>query len=153
MTVLESGCLGWGDAKESQLADVLASRAAPRLETLYLQDNKIGVEGCKALAAALKEGAAPSLKARDATPRHTPLPRPVLIAPPLACRSSRWTTTTWSSLSWWPCARSAASCSTEPVQPRPGGKGAGPGGTAARAWQSEYRVAVAEQEPRSERRR
>jgi len=34
----------------------------PRLEALYLDRNKIGVKGCKALAAALKEGAAPSLK-------------------------------------------------------------------------------------------
>ena len=58
--------LGWGDAEAAQLAEVLASGAAPRLEHLFLDDNKIGDEGCKALAAALKEGAAPSLKARDA---------------------------------------------------------------------------------------
>ncbi|EOD06785.1 hypothetical protein EMIHUDRAFT_359424, partial [Emiliania huxleyi CCMP1516] len=107
--------LGWGDAEAAQLAEVLASGAAPRLEILYLNgnkigddgckalaaalgkegaaprletlflfDNEIGDEGCKALAAALKEGAAPSLKARDAPPRHSPLPRPMLIAPPLA---------------------------------------------------------------------
>ena len=58
----------------AQLAQVLASGAAPRLEYLYLDDNKIGDEGCKALAAALKEGAAPSLKARDAplATRHSP---------------------------------------------------------------------------------
>uniref|UniRef100_A0A0D3KKN8 Uncharacterized protein n=1 Tax=Emiliania huxleyi (strain CCMP1516) TaxID=280463 RepID=A0A0D3KKN8_EMIH1 len=56
--------LGWGDAEAAQLAEVLASGAAPRLETLYLNENEIGDEGCKALAAALKEGAAPSLKAR-----------------------------------------------------------------------------------------
>ena len=42
--------------------------AAPRLENLWLTRNQIGDEGCKALAAALKEGAAPSLKARDAPP-------------------------------------------------------------------------------------
>jgi len=54
--------LGWGDAEVAQLADVLASGAAPRLEGLYLDSNKIGDEGCKALAAALKEGAAPRLE-------------------------------------------------------------------------------------------
>ena len=75
------------------------------------------------------------MKARDAPPRHTPLSRPMLIAPPLACRGSAWTTRTGSSLSWWPCARSAASTSAEPLQPRPGGEGAGPGGTAVRARQ------------------
>ena len=32
---------------------------------ISLGSNQIGVEGCKALAAALEEGAAPSLKARD----------------------------------------------------------------------------------------
>ena len=127
-TELDYRLLGWGDAEAAQLAEVLASGAAPRLETLDLFENQIGDEGCKALAAALKEGAAPSLKARDAPPRHTPLPRPMLIAPPLACSCSSWTTR--SSLSWWPCARSAASSCAEPLQPRPGGKGAGPGGTA-----------------------
>merc|ERR1719238_1158285 len=55
--------LGWGDAEAAQLAEVLASGAAPRLEELYLWNNKIGDEGCKALAAALgKEGAAPRLE-------------------------------------------------------------------------------------------
>uniref|UniRef100_A0A0D3JFS2 Uncharacterized protein n=2 Tax=Emiliania huxleyi TaxID=2903 RepID=A0A0D3JFS2_EMIH1 len=55
--------LGWGDAEAAQLAEVLASGAAPRLEELILDDNKIGDEGCKALAAALgKEGAAPRLE-------------------------------------------------------------------------------------------
>ena len=55
--------LDWGDAEVAQLAEVLASGAAPRLEGLYLGGNKIGDEGCKALAAALgKEGAAPRLK-------------------------------------------------------------------------------------------
>jgi hypothetical protein len=62
-TELWYGGLGWGDAEAAQLAEVLASGAAPRLETLNLSFNKIGDEGCKALAAALKEGAAPSLKA------------------------------------------------------------------------------------------
>ena len=58
--------LGWGDAEAAQLAEVLASGAAPRLEDLWLDGNEtIRDEGCKALAAALKEGAAPSLKARD----------------------------------------------------------------------------------------
>ncbi|EOD06793.1 Hypothetical protein EMIHUDRAFT_359425 [Emiliania huxleyi CCMP1516] len=54
--------LGWGDAEAAQLAEVLASGAAPRLEELSLSYNKIGDEGCKALAAALKEGAAPRLE-------------------------------------------------------------------------------------------
>ena len=148
-TVLDYGMLGWGDADAAQLAEVLASGAAPRLERLqlfgnkigdegckalaaalgkegaaprlkelYLNRNKINDEGCKALAAALKEGAAPSLKARDAPPRCSPRPRPMLIAPPLACRRSSWTTR--SSLSWWPCARSAVSSCAEPLQPRPG---------------------------------
>ena len=93
-TWLDYSWLDWGDAEAAQLAEVLASGAAPRLERLWLRGNKIGDEGCKALAAALKEGAAPSLKARDASPRHTPLPRPMLIAPPLACRSSMWPTRT-----------------------------------------------------------
>ncbi|EOD17978.1 hypothetical protein EMIHUDRAFT_349784 [Emiliania huxleyi CCMP1516] len=60
---LDYGSLGWGDAEAAQLAEVLASGAAPRLKELWLNGNKIGDEGCKALAAALKEGAAPSLKA------------------------------------------------------------------------------------------
>ncbi|EOD10767.1 hypothetical protein EMIHUDRAFT_447308, partial [Emiliania huxleyi CCMP1516] len=54
--------LGWGDAEAAQLAEVLASGAAPRLETLVLHGNNIGDEGWKALAAALKEGAAPRLE-------------------------------------------------------------------------------------------
>ena len=66
--------LGWGDAEAAQLAEVLASGAAPRLEELDLNSNKIGDEGCKALAAALKEGAAPSLKARDAPLATRPSP-------------------------------------------------------------------------------
>ena len=61
-TVLKYLNLGWGDAEAAQLAEVLASGAAPRLEELYLGGNKIGDEGCKALAAALKEGAAPRLE-------------------------------------------------------------------------------------------
>ncbi|EOD17301.1 hypothetical protein EMIHUDRAFT_244161 [Emiliania huxleyi CCMP1516] len=62
-TVLDYTGLGWGDAETAQLAEVLASGAAPRLEYLGLGGNKIGDEGCKALAAALgKEGAAPRLK-------------------------------------------------------------------------------------------
>ncbi|EOD17296.1 hypothetical protein EMIHUDRAFT_244151 [Emiliania huxleyi CCMP1516] len=62
-TGLGYGGLGWGDAEAAQLAEVLASGAAPRLETLYLGGNKIGDEGCKALAAALgKEGAVPRLE-------------------------------------------------------------------------------------------
>ena len=62
-TVLNYCGLGWGDAEAAQLAEVLASGAAPRLETLILRGNKIGDEGCKALAAALgKEGAAPRLE-------------------------------------------------------------------------------------------
>ncbi|EOD32288.1 hypothetical protein EMIHUDRAFT_364631, partial [Emiliania huxleyi CCMP1516] len=62
-TVLDYQGLGWGDAEAAQLAEVLASGAAPRLETLQLGCNKIGDEGCKALAAALgKEGAAPRLE-------------------------------------------------------------------------------------------
>ena len=141
-TKLIYGMLGWGDAEAAQLAEVLASGAAPRLETLIITNNEIRDEGCKALAAALKEGAAPSLKARDAPPRHTPLPRPMLIAPPLACSCSSWTTR--SSLSWWPCARSAASSCAEPLQPRPGGKGAGSCGTAARARQRATDPAAAE---------
>ena len=74
VTVLLYIDLGWGDAEAAQLAEVLASGAAPRLETLYLGGNKIGDEGCKALAAALKEGAAPSLKARDAPLATRPSP-------------------------------------------------------------------------------
>ena len=66
--------LRWGDAEAAQLAEVLASGAAPRLEKLTLTGNEIGDEGCKALAAALKEGAAPSLKARDAPIATRPSP-------------------------------------------------------------------------------
>ncbi|EOD20511.1 hypothetical protein EMIHUDRAFT_101855 [Emiliania huxleyi CCMP1516] len=57
--------LGWGDAEAVQLAEVLASGAVPRLERLYLNGNQIGDEGYNALAAALKEGAAPSLQAQE----------------------------------------------------------------------------------------
>jgi len=54
--------LGWGDAGAAQLAAVLASGAAPRIETLWLDGNQIGDEGCKALAATLEEGIAPLLE-------------------------------------------------------------------------------------------
>ena len=55
--------LGWGDAGAAQLAAVLASGAAPRIETLWLDGNQIGDEGCKALAAAIgKKGALPRLE-------------------------------------------------------------------------------------------
>ena len=73
-TELNYGGLGWGDAEAAQLAEVLASGAAPRLKTLHLPANEIGDEGCKVLAAALKEGAAPSLKARDAPLATRPSP-------------------------------------------------------------------------------
>jgi len=60
---LDCSNLGWGDAEAAQLAEILASGAAPRLEMLMLSDNEISDEGCKALAAALgKKGAAPRLK-------------------------------------------------------------------------------------------
>ena len=63
MTELNYSSLGWGDAEAAQMAEVLASGAAPRLERLFLDDNEIGDKGCKALAAALgKEGAAPRLE-------------------------------------------------------------------------------------------
>ena len=45
--------LGWGDTEAAQLAEVIASGAAPRLETLHLENNQIGDEGFKALTAAL----------------------------------------------------------------------------------------------------
>ncbi|EOD25248.1 hypothetical protein EMIHUDRAFT_206463 [Emiliania huxleyi CCMP1516] len=71
-TELDYSGLGWGGAEAAQLAEVLASGAAPRLETLNLNRrrgletlnlNQIGDEGCKALAAALgKEGAVPRLE-------------------------------------------------------------------------------------------
>lgn len=61
-TALHYGRLDWGDAEAAQVADVLASGAAPRLEMLDLCGNQIRDEGCRALAAALKQGAAPSLK-------------------------------------------------------------------------------------------
>ena len=57
--------LGWGDAEAAQLAEVLASGAAPWLERLYLNGNKIGDEGYKALATILKEGGVPSLQAQE----------------------------------------------------------------------------------------
>ena len=62
-TELNYSGLGWGGAEAARLAVVLASGAAPRLEELNLAGNKIGDEGCKALAAALgKEGAVPRLE-------------------------------------------------------------------------------------------
>ena len=55
-----------GGAEAAQLAGVIASGAAPRLEALSLFHNQIGNTGCMALAAALaKEGAAPRLKQLD----------------------------------------------------------------------------------------
>ena len=90
-TELEYNYLGWGDAEAAQLAEVLASGAAPRLETLNLLYNEIGDEGCQALAATLKGGAAPSLKARETHPQYkSPWRQPSLT--PLThayCRGSR----------------------------------------------------------------
>ena len=48
-TELFYGRLNWGDAEAAQLAEVLASGAAPRLETLFLRGNAIGDEGGAAL--------------------------------------------------------------------------------------------------------
>jgi len=110
--------LGWGDAEAAQLAEVLASGAAPRLEMLRLYENQIGEEGCKALAAALKDGAAPSLKARDAPFATRPSPALCSSRLPSPADAQAWTTR--SSLSWWPCARSAASSSD--VSPAPAGR-------------------------------
>ena len=65
----------------------------PRLKMLYLEGNTIGEKGCKALAAALVEGAAPSLKVRGTHPSpHAPVPGPgtpptaasPVTAPPLS---------------------------------------------------------------------
>ena len=50
----------WGDKEAAQLARVLHSTA--KLKQLSLADNKIGDEGYRAIARALAEGAAPSLK-------------------------------------------------------------------------------------------
>ena len=62
-TLLGYDHLGWGDPELVQVAEVIASGAAPRVERLFLSANQIGNEGCKALAAALgKEGAAPRLE-------------------------------------------------------------------------------------------
>ena len=91
LTHLGSLGLGWGDTEVVQLAEVLASGAAPRLERLNLLYNEIGDEGCQALAAALKGGAAPSLKARETHPQYkSPWRQPSLT--PLThayCRGSR----------------------------------------------------------------
>ena len=55
---------------------------SPRLKELLLHYNQIGEEGCKTLAAALEQGAAPSLKARTCPPSsHAP---PTNTEPPLA---------------------------------------------------------------------
>ena len=59
--VLRFGGLGWGDAEAAAVSKAL--HAAKDLEKLYLDGNPaIGDEGAAALAAALREGAAPKLK-------------------------------------------------------------------------------------------
>ena len=69
--------LGWGDAEAAQLADVLASGAAPRLEALWLNGNQIGDEGCKALAAASRAACALRQRARSCLLYTSPSPRDV----------------------------------------------------------------------------
>ncbi|CAK0906553.1 unnamed protein product, partial [Prorocentrum cordatum] len=55
--------LGWGDEQVRQVAAVLASGAAPRLQRLYLSSNRVGDEGAAALAEALRApGALPRLQ-------------------------------------------------------------------------------------------
>ncbi|CAK0897225.1 unnamed protein product, partial [Prorocentrum cordatum] len=58
--------LGWGDEEVRQVAAVLASGAAPRLQVLHLGKNRVGDEGAAALAEALRApGALPSLQTLD----------------------------------------------------------------------------------------
>ncbi|CAK0853149.1 unnamed protein product, partial [Prorocentrum cordatum] len=55
--------LQWGDEEAQQLAAVLASGAAPRLQELHLADNRVGDEGAARLAEALRApGALPQLQ-------------------------------------------------------------------------------------------
>ena len=69
---LNYSALSWGDEEAVALAKLLASShasssgeaaadAAPALEKLYLYDNRIGDAGMRALAEALRAGAAPAL--------------------------------------------------------------------------------------------
>ena len=59
-TDLEFSNLEWGDADAEAFAEVLP--LLRRVETLNLEANKIGSRGFAALAAAIREGAAPKLK-------------------------------------------------------------------------------------------
>ncbi|CAK0795010.1 unnamed protein product, partial [Prorocentrum cordatum] len=63
---LHYNVLQWGDEEAQQLAAVLASGAAPRLQALFLQNNRVGDEGAARLAEALRApGALPRLRQLD----------------------------------------------------------------------------------------
>lgn len=108
VTVLQLGHCALGPACGVALADAL-SRSSTPLQRLDLQWNNLGPRGTRALAGALEEGAAPSLRALDlsfngiddsaphavASLLHHPVGRPppplLLVArPPRPARSSYW---------------------------------------------------------------
>ena len=63
VTKLDYSCLGWGDEEAAQLAGVIASGAAPQLETLALEGNLVSRAGLDTLAAAVcRKRATPRLK-------------------------------------------------------------------------------------------
>jgi hypothetical protein len=66
--VLEFRSLKWTDADAEAFAKVLP--LLRRVETLDLNQNKIGTRGIAALAAAIREGAAPALKKFDFFDNH-----------------------------------------------------------------------------------
>jgi hypothetical protein len=58
---------GLGPLGAERLAHAIETRALPRLWELVVPNNPIGVEGARALAAALRTGGAPELRKADLT--------------------------------------------------------------------------------------
>ena len=88
------------------------SAAAREAPALGQQDWRRGLQGAGRRS---QGGGRPEPEGARRPHRHTPLTLPFLITLALARRRSRWET---SSLSWWPCARSAASSCAEPLARR-----------------------------------
>lgn len=76
--------VGWDDMDGSKLAEVLAAGYTPSLETLRLQNNKLGRMSCDIFATALRERKLPLLEELDLTNNDTIGESIALLAPHLS---------------------------------------------------------------------